>query len=100
MQASVKIMDIDVDMMTNDVFIQKMNEYLTDDRLNVIFFASTELLNRAVEDESYRVLIDQAELFLPGEEPLLSAHHVDVLEAGGLVQKNAAGTSGCRGVRI
>lgn len=85
MQASVKIMDIDVDMMTNDVFIQKMNEYLTDDRLNVIFFASTELLNRAVEDELYRALIDQAELFLPGEEPLLSAHHVDVLEAGGMV---------------
>ena len=35
MQASVKIMDIDVDMMSNDVFIRKMNEYLTDDHLDV-----------------------------------------------------------------
>ncbi len=85
MQTSVKIMDIDVDMMTNDVFIQKMNEYLMDDKLNVIFFASTELLNRAVEDESYRALVEQADLFLPGEEALLSAYHVDVLEAGGMV---------------
>lgn len=85
MQASVKIMDIDVDMMTNDVFIQKMNEYLTDEHLDVILFASTDLLNRAVEDETYRQLIDQAELFLPGEEALLTNHHVDILEAGGMV---------------
>ena len=33
MQASVKIMDIDVDMMSNDVFVRKMNEYLTDDHV-------------------------------------------------------------------
>ncbi len=85
MQASVKIKDIDVDMITNDSFIQKINECLANDKLNVIFFASTELLNRAVEDETYRELIDQADLFLPGEEALLSAHHVDVMEAGGMV---------------
>lgn len=85
MQASVKIMDIDVDMMTNDSFIQEINEYLISDKLNVIFFASTELLNHAVEDEDYRDLITQADLLLPGEEALLSAHHVEVLEAGGMV---------------
>lgn len=85
MQASVKIMDIDVDMLSNDVFIQKINEYLTDEKLQVIFFASTEVLNRAVEEEEYRRLVDMAELFLPGEEALLSNHHVDVLEAGDMV---------------
>lgn len=85
MQASVKIMDIDVDMLSNDVFIKKMNEYLTDERLEVILFASTELLNRAVEEEEYRELVDMAELFLPGEEALLSAHHADILKAGGMV---------------
>ncbi len=85
MQASVKIMDIDVDMLSNDVFVQKMNEYLTDDHLDVIFFASTEMLDRAMKDESYRQLIDNAELFLPGEEALLAAHHVEMLEAGGMV---------------
>lgn len=85
MQTSVRIMDIDVDMITNDVFIQKMNEYLMDDHLDVILFASTELLNHAVEDVSYHELIDRAELFLPGEEALLSAHHVEILEAGDMV---------------
>ena len=54
MQASVKIMDIDVDMMSNDVFIRKMNEYLTDDHLDVIMFASTKMLNKAMEILSER----------------------------------------------
>ncbi len=85
MQASVKIMDIDVDMLSNDVFIQKMDEYLTDDHLDVVFFASTGMLDRAMKDEAYRQIIDQAELFLPGEEALLTTHHVEMLEAGGMV---------------
>lgn len=85
MQASVKIMDIDVDMLSNDVFIKKINDYLTDERLEVILFASTELLNQVTEEEEYRKLIDMAELFLPGEEALLSAYHADVLEAGDMV---------------
>ena len=50
MQASVRIMDVDVDMLSNDILISKMNEYLIDERLQVILFASTELLNLAVEN--------------------------------------------------
>lgn len=72
MQASVRIMDVDVDMLSNDILISKMNEYLIDERLQVILFASTELLNLAVENEEYHELIDRADLFLPGEEALLS----------------------------
>lgn len=85
MQVSVKIMDMDIDMMSNDIFIQKMNEYLTEDSLDVILFASTQMLNRAVEAPEYREMLDQARLLLPGEEALLTTHHVDVLEAGGMV---------------
>ena len=85
MQASVNIMGIDVDMLSNDVFIEKMNEYLADDHLDVIFFTSAEALDRAVQDEEYHEILDKAELFLPGEEALLTTHHVDILGAGGMV---------------
>ena len=85
MQASVKIMDIDVDMISNDVLIKEINGYLTDEKPQVILFASTELLNQAVGDESYKELIGRADLLLPGEEALLSAHHADVLKAGDMV---------------
>lgn len=85
MQVSVKIMDIDVDMLTNDIFTGIINEYLSDDHLYIIFFASAELLDRAAKDEDYHKIIEQADLLLPGEEALLAAHHVDVLEAGDMV---------------
>lgn len=85
MQASVKIMDIDVDMLSNDVFIQKIDECLSDEKFQVIFFVSTEMLNRAVEEQEYREILENAELVLPGEEALLSSHHVEVLEAGDMV---------------
>ena len=85
MQVSVKIMGIDIDMMSNDIFIQKMNEYLTEDSLDVILFASTDMLNRAVDDLEYQQILKQAKLLLPGEEALLTTHHVDILEAGGMV---------------
>ena len=38
MQSSVKIMGIDIDMLSNDVFIEKINEYLKDDKMDVILF--------------------------------------------------------------
>lgn len=85
MRASVKIMNIEVDMIGNDVLMKKAEEYLDDAGLNVILFASTKMLERAVEDEQYREWLGKADLFLPGERALLAMHHVDVLEAGDMV---------------
>mgnify|MGYP000127390742 FL=1 len=85
MQSSVKIMGIDIDMLSNDVFIEKINEYLKDDKMDVILFASADMINHAAEDDKYHEIIDKAELFLPGEEALLTNYKVDMLEAGGMV---------------
>lgn len=85
MQASVKIMDIDVDMITKDIFTSKINEYLSDDHLYIIFYASAETLDKAAKDDAYREIINRADLFLPGEEALLTTYHVDMLEAKGMV---------------
>lgn len=84
MQSSVKIMGIDIDMLSNDVFIEKINEYLKDDKMDVILFASADMINHAAEDDKYHEIIDKAELFLPGEEALLTNYKVDMLEAGGM----------------
>ena len=85
MQSVVNIMGIDIDMLSNDIFIEKINKYLNDDNLDVIFFASADVLNMAVEDEKYHEIIDRAELFLPGEEALLTNYKVDILKDGGMV---------------
>ena len=81
MQSSVKIMGIDIDMLSNDVFIEKINEYLKDDKMDVILFASADMINHAAEDDKYHEIIDKAELFLPGEEALLTNYKVDMLDS-------------------
>ncbi len=55
MQTSVKIMDIDVDIITKDIFTSKINEYLSDDHLYIIFYASAETLDKAAKDSAYSV---------------------------------------------
>ena len=86
MQTSVNIMGIDVDILSNDVFINKINEYLTTEKIQVIFFASAEVLERASKEEEYKKIVDMAELFLPGEEEsLFSEYHIETLKAGDIV---------------
>lgn len=85
MQSVVNVMGIEIDMLSNDVFIEKINTYLNDDKLDVIFFASADILNRAAENEKYHELVDRAELFLPGEEALLTNYKIDILKDAGMV---------------
>lgn len=85
MQSVVNVMGMEIDMLSNDVFIEKINAYLNDDKLDVIFFASAEVINRAAENEKYHELVDRAELFLPGEEALLTNYKIDILKDAGMV---------------
>ncbi len=86
METSVNILGTDVDIISNDVFIRKVNDFLTNDKLQVIFFASAEILEWASGEEEYRKVIDMAELCLPGEEKsLFDTYHVETLKAGDIV---------------
>lgn len=52
MQSVVNVMGIEIDMLSNDVFIEKINTYLNDDKLDVIFLRQltflTELQKRKI----------------------------------------------------
>lgn len=85
MDTTIRIMDLDIDMISMDTLISKTEEYLTNDNLNVILFASAQLLEEASENSDYREMLSRADLILPGEEALLSMHHVDVLEVARMV---------------
>lgn len=85
METTIRIMDLDIDMISMDSFLSKVEEYLTNDYLNVILFATTKVLEEASENDEYKEMLARAELILPGEEALLSMHHVDVLEVARMV---------------
>lgn len=85
MGTQINIMGLDVDMISTDILKSKVKEYLENDILNIILFATTKLLEYTVEDENLKELIKEADFILPGDETLLSLHHVDTLKIASMV---------------
>lgn len=85
MKTQVKIMGLDVDIMSIRNLATKIRGYLTNDSLNVILFASTHVIEKIDRDEEYKELIGKADMILPQDEALLSLHHVDELKEASMV---------------
>lgn len=85
MEAKVNIMGLDVDLMSTDSFTGRIEEYLTNDYLNLIFILSTTMVYDAVEHEEYKETLSKAHLLIPGEEAMLNEFHVEALKETGIV---------------
>lgn len=85
MGTRVRVMDLEVDLLTEETLTSEIIEYLTNDHLNVIHIISLDCIDECHGDEQVRNELLSADLVLPGEKAILSAHHVDVLETGGMV---------------
>lgn len=85
MGTRVKIMDIDVDLLTQETCLKELSGYLENDSLNVVHMISLDYMDAYDKNELVQTILKQADLVLPGEKAILTAHHVDVLETGGMV---------------
>jgi N-acetylglucosaminyldiphosphoundecaprenol N-acetyl-beta-D-mannosaminyltransferase len=85
MDTTIKIMDLDINIISIDSFIVRIKNYFTNDALNVILLSSTEMLEEATENSGYRDMISRADMILPGDKTILSMHHGDDLEMGGMI---------------
>lgn len=85
MGTKVKIMDIDVDLLTQETCLEELKGYLDNEYLNVVHMISLDYIDAYDTNELVRTTLEQADLVLPGERAILTAHHVDVLETGGMV---------------
>lgn len=85
MNKTVRIMDLDLNILDNEELEKKVREYLTNDYFNVILLASRKLLLQAADEPEFREMLLRADLILPGEEELLSLHHGEVLRDGGMI---------------
>lgn len=85
MEAKVNIMGLDVDLISTDSFTKRIEEYLTNDYLNLIFILSTEMVYEAVEHENYKEILSKAHMLIPGEEAMLNEFHVEALRETGIV---------------
>lgn len=85
MEAKVNIMGLDVDLISTDSFTKRIEEYLTNDYLNLIFILSTTMVYDAMEHEEYKNTLSKAHMLIPGEEAMLNEFHVDALRETGIV---------------
>lgn len=85
MGTRIRIMDLEVDLLTEDNFRCQVAEYLENDHTNVIHMISLDYIDTYDKNELVQQVLGRADLVLPGEKAILSAHHVDVLETGGMV---------------
>lgn len=82
---SINVMGLEIDILSEETFQNDMNEYLSNDYLNIVHLISLDYMDAYEEDEQVREVLEEADLVLPGEKAILTSCHVDVLETGGMV---------------
>lgn len=85
MGTRVNIMDLEVDLLAQETLQTEVQRYLESEYLNVVHMISLDYMDAHDENELVKTTLHQADLVLPGEKAILTRHHVDVLETGGMV---------------
>lgn len=85
MGTRVRIMGLELDLLTQETLQAEMAGYLSNDVLNVIHMISVDYIDTCDKNEIVQEVLAEADMVLPGEKAILSAHHVEVLETGGMV---------------
>lgn len=81
----VKIMGIELDILSEEALQKALTDFLSNDFLNVIHLISLDYMDAYEENEQIQEALAEADLLLPGEKAILSSSHVDVLATGGMV---------------
>lgn len=81
----VKIMGMELDILSEDALRKEFEGFLSYDFLNVIHLISLDYMDAFEENEQIQETLGEADLVLPGEQAILSSSHVDVLATGGMV---------------
>lgn len=85
MGTRIRVMDLEVDLLTQETLQIEINAYLDNEHLNIVHMISLDYIDTYDKNEMVQQILKQADMVLPGEKAILSAHHVDVLETGGMV---------------
>ncbi len=84
METRIRIMGLEVDVLPEETLQSQLQEYLSNDYLNIVHIVSMDYVEEEPSEE-VRMAFAEADLILPGEKAILNAHHADVLETGGMV---------------
>lgn len=67
----VNLMGLRLDAVIIDNFREEIRNYISNEYLNVILFASEEMIENASKDTGYKEILEEADYLLPGKNELL-----------------------------
>ena len=85
MGTRIKIMDLEVDILSEETLREEIARYLSLDVLNIIHLVSLDYIDTYEANDLVQDALRESDMVLPGEKAILSTYHVDVLETGGMV---------------
>lgn len=85
MGTKIKIMDLEVDILSEETLREEIAGYLSLDALNIIHLVSLDYIDTYEANDLVQDTLRESDMVLPGEKAILSTYHVDVLETGGMV---------------
>jgi len=68
----INVLGVSIDVVEQNELLWELSRYLENDYLNVVFFATIKILEKASTDGEYRELLDCADYLLPGEKAIFS----------------------------
>lgn len=77
MHAKTKILGVEVDVLSQQYLHDITKEYLTNDRLNIYFLLTTEMIEVAQKEEEFYQCLEVADLLLPGQEHIVTLGEED-----------------------
>lgn len=74
MKKNINVMGFGIDVLTYRNWFKKMQQYLSNDHLNIIYFMTVNMIQHGEGNEEYKELIACADYLLPGEDAVLKSY--------------------------
>ncbi|MEE3392545.1 MAG: WecB/TagA/CpsF family glycosyltransferase [Lachnospiraceae bacterium] len=87
---TIKVGSVKLDIISNKELVNRVNNFLHDDILDIILYLSPEMVESASLDEGCSTVIRNAELVLPGSRQILESYGGDTYELSGIVVSSAS----------
>lgn len=85
METRINILGLDIDIIDQDFLRLKLVDFLNSSELHLLFFVTTETILKICEEKELQQQLMQADLVLPGNEMVLTGHHVATLKTACMI---------------
>lgn len=85
MGKKIRVMDLEVDMLAQEQLMEKVMQQFDRSQIGTGIYLTTKMIEKATENEEYKVLLDSFTMLLPGEDEVLYHSHIDILKSSGIV---------------